>query len=78
MKKIFMAAILCCATTVVNAQNTVKEKKKMVRTNLQIAEQKVKLADANPTDGQKQYAAATALVGIAVLGYYTGQMYLDI
>lgn len=68
MKKIFMTlvAIICCATTVVNAQNTVKEKKKMVRTNLQIAEQKVKLADANPTDGQKQYAAATALVGIAV------------
>ena len=68
MKKIIMtlAAVLCCATTVVNAQNTVKEKKKMVRTNLQIAEQKVKLADANPTDGQKQYAAATALVGIAV------------
>jgi len=68
MKKIFMTlvAIICCATTVVNAQNTVKDKKKMVRTNLQIAEQKVKLADANPTDGHKQYAAATALVGIAV------------
>ncbi len=59
MNKIFMAAILCCATTVVNAQNTVEESKKMV-------EQTVKLADANPTDGQKQYAAATALVGIAV------------
>ena len=38
MKKIFMTlvAIICCATTVVNAQNTVKEKKKMVSTNLQI------------------------------------------
>ena len=68
MKKIFMtlAAILCCATTVVNAQNTVEENKKMVSTNLQMAEQTVKLADANPTDGQKQYAAATALVGVAV------------
>ena len=67
MKKIFMtlAAILCCATTVVNAQNTVEENKKMVSTNLQMAEQTVKLADANPTDGQKQYAAATALVGVA-------------
>ena len=67
MKKIFMtlAAILCCATTVVNAQNTVEENKKMVSTNLQMAEQKVKLADENPTDGQKQYAAATALTSIA-------------
>ena len=43
----------------VNAQNTVEENKKM-------AEQTVKLADANPTDGQKQYAAAAALIGIAV------------
>ena len=43
----------------VSAQNTVEENKKM-------AEQTVKLADANPTDGQKQYAAATALVGVAV------------
>ena len=62
MKKLLMtlmAAILCCATTVVNAQNTVEE-------NLKIAEQTVKLADANPTDGQKQYAAASALMGIAV------------
>ena len=66
MKKLLMAAILCCATTVVNAQNTVEENKKMVSTNLQMAEQKVKLADENPTDGQKQYAAATALVGVAV------------
>ena len=61
-----LAAVLCCATTVVNAQNTVEENKKMVSTNLQMAEQKVKLADENPTDGQKQYAAATALVGVAV------------
>ena len=53
------AAILCCATTVVNAQNTAEE-------NLKIAEQTVKLADANPTDGQKQYAAASALMGVAV------------
>ena len=67
MKKIIMtlAAVLCCATTVVNAQNTVEENKKMVSTNLQMAEQKVKLADENPTDGQKQYAAATALTSIA-------------
>jgi len=54
-----MAAILCCATTVVNAQNTVEE-------NVKIAEQTVKLAEANPTDGQKQYAAAAALMGVAV------------
>ena len=60
-----LAAVLCCATTVVNAQNTVEENKKMVSTNLQMAEQKVKLADENPTDGQKQYAAATALTSIA-------------
>ena len=68
MKKIIMtlAAVLCCATTVVNAQNTVEENKKMVSTNLQMAEQTVKLADENPTDGQKQYAAATALTSIAV------------
>ena len=59
MKKLLMAAILCCATTAVNAQNTVEE-------NVKIAEQTVKLADANPTDGQKQYAAATALMGVAV------------
>ena len=59
------AAVLCCATTVVNAQNTVEENKKMVSTNLQMAEQTVKLADENPTDGQKQYAAATALTSIA-------------
>ena len=74
MKKIIMtlAAVLCCATTVVNAQNTVEENKKMVSTNLQMvstnlqmAEQTVKLADENPTDGQKQYAAATALTSIA-------------
>ena len=60
-----LAAVLCCATTVVNAQNTVEENKKMVSTNLQMAEQTVKLADENPTDGQKQYAAATALTSIA-------------
>ena len=59
MKKLLMAAILCCATTVVNAQNTVEE-------NVKIAEQTVKLAEANPTDGQKQYAAAAALMGVAV------------
>lgn len=60
-----LAAVLCCATTVVNAQNTEEENKKMVSTNLQMAEQTVKLADENPTDGQKQYAAATALTSIA-------------
>ena len=67
MKKMMttLAAVLCCATTVVNAQNTVEENKKMVSTNLQMAEQTVKLADENPTDGQKQYAAATALTSIA-------------
>ena len=59
-------ALICALTFQVNAQNTVEENKKMVSTNLQMAEQTVKLADANPTDGQKQYAAAAALIGIAV------------
>lgn len=60
MKKILtIVALICAVTFQVNAQNTVEENKK-------IAEQTVKLADANPTDGQKQYAAAGALIGIAV------------
>lgn len=60
MKRIITILALTCAVTFqVNAQNKVEENKK-------IAEQTVKLADANPTDGQKQYAAATALIGIAV------------
>lgn len=54
-----IVALVCAVAFQVSAQNTVEENKKM-------AEQTVKLADANPTDGQKQYAAATALVGIAV------------
>ena len=67
MKRIVTIVALTCAVAFqVNAQNTVEEKKTMVSTNLQMAEQTVKLADANPTDAQKQYAAATALVGIAV------------
>ncbi len=67
MKRIVTIVALTCAVALqVSAQNTVEENKKMVSTNLQKAEQTVKLADANPTDGQKQYAAATALVGIAV------------
>ena len=67
MKRIVtIVALTCTVAFQVNAQNTVEENKKMVSTNLQMAEQTVKLADANPTDGQKQYAAATALVGIAV------------
>lgn len=67
MKRIVTIVALTCAVAFqVSAQNTVEENKKMVSTNLQKAEQTVKLADANPTDGQKQYAAATALVGIAV------------
>ena len=67
MKRIVTIVALTCAVAFqVNAQNTVEENKKMVSTNLQMAEQTVKLADENPTDGQKQYAAATALVGIAV------------
>ncbi len=67
MKRIVTIVALACAVAFqVSAQNTVEENKKMVSTNLQMAEQTVKLADANPTDGQKQYAAATALVGIAV------------
>ena len=60
MKRIVTIVALTCAVAFqVSAQNTVEENKKM-------AEQTVKLADANPTDGQKQYAAATALVGVAV------------
>jgi hypothetical protein len=54
-----IVALVCAVAFQVSAQNTVEENKKM-------AEQTVKLADANPTDGQKQYAAATALVGMAV------------
>ena len=54
-----IVALVCAVAFQVSAQNTVEENKK-------VAEQTVKLADANPTDGQKQYAAATALVGIAV------------
>lgn len=60
MKRIVTIVALTCAVAFqVSAQNTVEENKK-------VAEQTVKLADANPTDGQKQYAAATALVGMAV------------
>ena len=60
MKRIVTIVALTCAVAFqVNAQNTVEE-------NLKAAEQTVKLADENPTDGQKQYAAATALVGVAV------------
>ena len=67
MKRIVTIVALTCAVAFqVNAQNTVEENEKMVRAHLQMAEQTVKLADANPTDAQKQYAAATALVGIAV------------
>lgn len=67
MKRIVTIVALTCAVAFqVSAQNTVEENKKMVSTNLQKAEQTVKLADANPTDGQKQYVAATVLVGVAV------------
>ena len=60
MKRIVtIVALICAVAFQVNAQNAVEENKK-------IAEQTVKLADANPTDGQKQYAAAAALIGIAV------------
>ena len=59
MKRIVTIVALTCAVAFqVSAQNTVEENKK-------VAEQTVKLADANPTDGQKQYAAATALTSIA-------------
>ena len=67
MKRIVTIVALTCAVAFqVNAQNTVEENEKMVRAHLQMAEQTVKLADENPTDGQKQYAAAQALVGVAV------------
>ena len=57
MKKIFMtfAAILCCATTVVNAQSSVEDL-------LKSAEQKAKLADKNPENGKMQYQAAMAFI----------------
>ena len=53
-----LAAVLCCTMTsmVAIAQNNVDEAMKLV-------EQKVKLADKNPTDGKLQYQAAMALVG---------------
>ena len=57
MKKIFMtfAAILCCATSVVNAQSSVEDL-------LKSAEQKAKLADKNPENGKMQYQAAMAFI----------------
>ena len=59
MKKFLMtiAAVLCCAmtTTEVKAQRTVEEA-------LKEAEAAAKLADANPTDGKKQYKAAVAFI----------------
>ena len=54
-----IVALTCAVAFQVNAQNIVEDNKK-------IAEQTVKLADAHPTDGQKQYAAASALIGVAV------------
>ena len=59
MKKIMtIVALVCAVTFQVNAQNTVEEKKKA-------AEAAVKLADKNPEDGLKQYAAAGALADVA-------------
>ena len=57
MKKIIMtlAAVLCCATTVVNAQSSVEDL-------LKSAEQKAKLADKNPENGKMQYQAAMAFI----------------
>lgn len=60
MQKIMTIVVLICAVTFqANAQNTVEEKKKA-------AEAAVKLADKNPEDGKKQYAAAGALADVAV------------
>ena len=53
-----IVALVCAVTFQVNAQNTVEEKKKA-------AEAAVKLADKNPEDGLKQYAAAGALADVA-------------
>ena len=59
MKKIMtIVALVCAVTFQVNAQNTVEEKQKA-------AEAAVKLADKNPEDGLKQYAAAGALADVA-------------
>ena len=60
MQKILtIVALICAMAFQVNAQNTVEEKRKA-------AEAAVKLADKNPEDGAKQYAAAGALADIAV------------
>lgn len=54
-----IVALICTVTFQVNAQNTVEEKQK-------VAEAAVKLAEKNPGDGVKQYAAAGALADVAV------------
>ena len=60
MKRIItIVALICAVTFQVNAQNTAEENKKN-------AEQAMKLADENPEDGLKQYAAAAALTNVAI------------
>jgi len=60
MKRIMtIVALICAVTFQMNAQNTAEENKKA-------AEAAVKLADENPEDGLKQYAAATALTTVAI------------
>ena len=60
MKRIItIVALICAVTFQVNAQNTAEENKKN-------AEQAMKLADENPDDGLKQYAAAAALTNVAI------------
>jgi hypothetical protein len=60
MKRIItIVALICAVTFQVNAQNTAEENKKN-------AEHAMKLADENPDDGLKQYAAAAALTNVAI------------
>ena len=60
MKRIItIVALICTVTFQVNAQNTAEENKKN-------AEHAMKLADENPDDGLKQYAAAAALTNVAI------------
>ena len=60
MKRIItIVALICAVTFQFNAQNTAEENKKN-------DEQAMKLADENPEDGLKQYAAAAALTNVAI------------
>lgn len=60
MKRIVTIVVLICAVAFpIHAQNNGEEQKKA-------AEQAVKLADKNPTDGRKQFVAAGKLIDLAI------------